>query len=86
MKQGNAIRVTVNVDESLKFHKVVLAYRPQGTSEFLGREMDPVGPGAYSAEIPDRATTGSSVAYYIEAQDDDGQPVANRGTEVSGRW
>jgi len=81
VKQGNAIRVTVNVDESLKFHKVVLAYRAQGTSEFLGREMDPVGPGAYSAEIPDHATTGSSVAYYIEADDDDGQPVASRGTE-----
>ena len=80
-KQGNAIRVTVNVDETLKFHKVVLAYRPQGTSEFLGREMDPVGPGAYSAEIPEHATTGPSVAYYIEAQDDDGQPAANRGTE-----
>ncbi len=81
VKQGNAIRVTVNVDETLKFRKVVLAYRPQGISEFLGREMDPVGPGAYSAEIPDHATTGSSVAYYIEAQDDDGQPVATRGTE-----
>ena len=73
--------MTVNVDEALKFHKVVLAYRPQGTSEFLGREMDPVGPGAYSAEIPEHATNGSSVAYYIEAEDDDGQPVANRGTE-----
>jgi hypothetical protein len=81
VKQGNAIRITVNVDEGLKFHKVVLAYRPQGSSEFLGRQMDPVGPGAYSAEIPDRATTGSSVAYYIEADDDDGQAVANRGTE-----
>jgi hypothetical protein len=81
VKQGNAIRITVNVDEGLKFRKMVLAYRPQGTSEFLGRQMDPVGPGAYSAEIPDRATTGSSVAYYIEAEDDDGQPVANRGTE-----
>jgi hypothetical protein len=81
VKQGNAIRVTVNVDESLKFHKVVLAYRPQGSADFLGRQMDPVGAGAYSAEIPDRATTGASVAYYIEAQDDEGQPVANRGTE-----
>jgi hypothetical protein len=81
VKQGNAIRITVNVDEGLKFHKVVLAYRPQGTSEFLGRQMDPVGAGAYSAEIPDHATTGSSVAYYIEAEDDDGQPVAARGTE-----
>jgi hypothetical protein len=81
VKQGNAIKVTVNVDENLKFHKIVLAYRPQGTSEFLGRAMDPLGAGAYSAEIPDHATTGSSVAYYIEAEDDDGQPVANRGTE-----
>jgi hypothetical protein len=81
VKQGNAIRITVNVDEGLKFHKVVLAYRPQGSAEFLGRQMDPVGPGAYSAEIPDRATTGPSVAYYIEADDDDGQAVANRGTE-----
>jgi hypothetical protein len=81
VKQGNAIKVTVNVDESLKFHKIVLAYRPQGTSEFLGRPMDPMGAGAYSAEIPEHATTGSSVAYYIEAEDDDGQPVANRGTE-----
>jgi hypothetical protein len=81
VKQGNAIKVTVNVDENLRFHKIVLAYRPQGTSEFLGRAMDPVGPGAYSAEIPDHATTGSSVAYYIEAEDDDGQPVASRGTE-----
>jgi hypothetical protein len=81
VKQGNAIRVTVNVDDNLKFHKILLAYRPQGTSEFLGRAMDPVGPGSYSAEIPEHATTGSSVAYYIEAEDDDGQPVANRGTE-----
>ena len=81
VKQGHAIRVTVNVDDGLKFHKIVLAYRPQGSSDFLGREMDPVGNGAYSAEIPDSATTGSTVAYYIEAENDDGQPVANRGTD-----
>jgi hypothetical protein len=81
VRQGSAIQITVNVDESLKFHKIVLAYRPQGENEFLGRQMDPVGTGAYMAEIPDHATTGASVAYYIEAEDDDGQPVANRGTE-----
>ena len=27
------------------------------------------------------ATTGASVSYYMEAQDDEGQPVASRGTE-----
>jgi hypothetical protein len=81
VKQGASIVVTVNVEDTLRFRKIVLAYRPQGTSEFLGREMEAVGNGAYRAEIPDRATTGATVAYYIEAQDDDGQPVAQRGSE-----
>ena len=82
VKQGSSIVVTVTVEESLKFRKLVLAYREQGTSEFLGREMEPVGDGAYRAEIPASATNGSSVAYYMEAQDDDGNPVASRGTET----
>jgi hypothetical protein len=81
VKQGSSIVVTVTVDESLKFHKLLLAYREQGTSEFLGREMEAVGDGAYRAEIPASATNGSSVAYYMEAQDDDGNAVASRGTE-----
>jgi len=82
VKQGSSIIVTVTVEESLKFSKLVLAYREQGTSDFLGREMEPVGDGAYRAEIPASATAGSSVAYYMEAQDDDGNPVASRGTDA----
>jgi hypothetical protein len=81
VKQGASVVVTVTVEETLKFKKLVLAYRPQGTPEFRGREMEPVGGGAYRAEIPDHATTGSSVSYYMEAQDDEGQPLASRGTE-----
>jgi hypothetical protein len=81
VRQGSSIVVTVNVEDSLKFKKIVLAYRPQGSGTFLGREMEPVGNGAYSASIPDSATSGSSVAYYIEAQNDDGAPIASRGTE-----
>ena len=56
VKQGSSIIVTVTVEESLKFSKLVLAYREQGTSDFLGREMEPVGDGAYRAEIPASAT------------------------------
>jgi hypothetical protein len=81
-RQGRSIRITVNVDEALQFHRLVLAYRASGGSGFLGREMDPASDGAYSAEIPERATAGASVAYYIEAQNDDGQPVASRGSET----
>ena len=82
VKQGSSIVVTVTVEDSLKFRKLILAYREQGTSEFLGREMEPVGDGAYRAEIPASATNGSSVAYYMEAQDDEGNAVGSRGTET----
>src|SRR5262245_18372567 len=82
VKQGSSIVVTVTVEESLKFRRLVLAYREQGTTDFLGREMEAVGDGAYRAEIPASATSGSSVAYYMEAQDDQGQAVASRGTDT----
>ena len=63
----------------------MLAYREQGTSDFLGREMEPVGDGAYRAEIPASATAGSSVAYYMEAQDDGGTRSPRAGRR-RGRW
>src|SRR5213078_2050042 len=35
-KQGSAISITVGVSPDLKFDKLILAYRPEGASEFLG--------------------------------------------------
>jgi hypothetical protein len=81
-RPGTAISITVNVEEGLKFQKLVLAYRPNGSANFLGREMTQVDPGIYSAEIPARATSGTMVAYYIEAQDQNGDPVAARGSDT----
>ncbi|HEX3904538.1 MAG TPA: tetratricopeptide repeat protein [Polyangia bacterium] len=79
-KRGSAISVTVGIQPDLKFDKMVLAYRPAGASEFLGREMKEVSEGKYGAEIPTTATTGDSVAYYVEADDADGNSVANKGS------
>ena len=79
-KQGSAISVTVGVQNDLQFEKMILAYRPEGASEFLGREMKEVADGRYGAEIPTSATSGGTVAYYIEAEDADGAPVAARGS------
>jgi len=79
-KQGSAISVTVGVSDSLEFEKIILAYRPEGASEFLGREMKEVADGRYGAEIPTSATSGGAVAYYIEAEDANGAPVAARGS------
>jgi hypothetical protein len=42
--------------------------------------MRQVSEGTYGAEIPASATAGGSVAYYIEAQDKEGTPVASRGS------
>ena len=78
--QGNAITITATVDPSLGAEKVVLAYRPDGASEFLGREMKASGGGNYTADIPTSATSGNLVAYYIEAQGKDGQPIASKGS------
>jgi hypothetical protein len=79
-KKGSAISITVGVQADLKFDKMVLAYRPEGATEFLGREMKEVADGRYGAEIPTTATLGSSVAYYVEADDSDGNAVAARGS------
>ena len=79
-KQGSAISITVEVSADLQFDKLVLAYRPDGAAEFLGREMKQVSDGQYGAEIPNTATGGSVVAYYIEAEDADGGAVAARGS------
>ena len=84
-KQGSAISVTVGVQKDLQFEKMILAYRPEGATEFLGREMKEVADGRYSAEIPTSATSGGTVAYYIEAEDADGAPVAARSSSTT-RW
>jgi hypothetical protein len=79
-KQGSAISITVGVSADLKFDKLVLAYRPEGASEFLGREMKSVAEGRYGAEIPTSATGGNVVAYYIEAEDAEGNAIASKGS------
>ena len=82
-RRGAAIVITVGVQNELAFDKLVLAYRPEGASDFRGRDMRPVSEGTYRAEIPADATLGRMVAYYVEARDKDGAPVAGRGSAQS---
>jgi hypothetical protein len=78
--RGAAIPIIVGVQNELGFDKLVLNYRPEGESEFRGREMKLVSAGTYGAEIPREATLGRTVAYYIEARDKEGAPVAGRAS------
>jgi tetratricopeptide (TPR) repeat protein len=78
--QGGAITISAHVDYNLGVKKIVLAYRPDGASEFLGRVMKEVTQGNFSGEIPPSATAGNRVAYYLEAQGPDENTLASKGT------
>jgi hypothetical protein len=78
--QGSAITITAHVDYNLGVTKMILAYKPDGASEFLGRVMKEVTQGNWTGEIPATATSGNRVAYYIEAQDKDEKTLGTKGT------
>jgi hypothetical protein len=80
--RGRTVAIKVQVPPGLGASKVVLAYQAQDADVFLAREMMPVAgvPGWFEAEIPSEATQGKSVAYYLEAQNPDDQPIANSAT------
>ncbi len=80
--RGRPVAIKVQVPPGLGAFKVVLAYQAEDAEAFLAREMAPIAGAAgwYQEEIPMEATQGSRVAYYLEAQDADDQPIANHGT------
>ena len=78
--QGGAITITAHVDFNLGVKKMVLAYRPDGASEFLGRVMKEVTQGNFSAEIPASATAGNRVSYYLEATGPEENTLGTKGT------
>jgi hypothetical protein len=77
---GEAIDIRAQVQGTSRFEKVVLAYRAEGVSDFLARDMERNSDGQYVASIPDTAVRGGSVSYYIEARGRGGQAIARNGT------
>jgi hypothetical protein len=77
---GKAVPIKAAVEAALGSERVVLAYRAEGASDFLTRDMDLDESGWYVARIPEPATSGKSVAYYIEARGRGGQPLASNGS------
>ena len=79
---GGTLTLRAKVQGAGRFDKVVLAYRPETASDFLARDMDREG-DEYVARIPEAATKGASVAYYIEARGRGGQALARNGSPDS---
>jgi hypothetical protein len=79
-RSGAALPVTARVAPGFAFERLVLAYRPDGATDFLARDMEKDESGEYVARIPEPATHGGSVAYYVEARARNGQALATSGT------
>jgi hypothetical protein len=80
---GSTLTLRARVQGNGRFDKLVLAYRPEAASDFLARDMDKESDGEYVARIPEVATKGASVAYYIEARGRGGQALARNGSPDS---
>lgn len=78
-KPGEDVVIKARIQQGLRLDRVVLAYRPEGASDFLARDMEVDGPD-YAARIPEAAARGGSVAYYIEARGRGGQSLARNGS------
>jgi hypothetical protein len=78
--QGGPIDIQVSVASKLAAKTVVLAFRPEGSPEFIKHEMKEDSPGHWSGEIQASATNGAEVAYYIEAQNEAGEAVGSKGS------
>jgi hypothetical protein len=74
------ITIKAAVEAGLGQDKIILAYRPEGATDFLARDMEKDHRGWYVARIPIPATRGSVVSYYIEARTRTGTALGNNGT------
>jgi hypothetical protein len=79
-RPGTTITIKAAVEGSLGQDKVILAYRPDGATDFLARDMEKDSRGWYVARIPQPATLGSVVSYYIEARNRAGVALGANGT------
>ncbi len=81
--RGDAITIAVTPDEGLHADRLTLAYRPIGAAAFSKIKMQRQSDGVFEATIPAPATSGSQVAYYIEARDLDDKLVSARGSPIA---
>jgi hypothetical protein len=81
--QGKPIAIKATIAPELGATKVILSFTTEGSEDFGEREMkqDPVVEGNWVGEIPASATSGASVGYYIEAQNDAEKTLATKGSD-----
>src|SRR5688572_30814219 len=79
-QSGQPVAITAMPDKDLDSNAVMLRYRAATASSFTDLPMRKASTGAFEAHIPASATTGSQVAYFIEARRANGSVLVARGT------
>jgi hypothetical protein len=81
-KAGAPILIAVKLGANLTAaKKVVLSYRGAGEDDFTAKDMARAAGGRYAGQIPGSVVRGKSVAYFVEAQDDEGTVLGAAGGE-----
>jgi hypothetical protein len=80
--RGNPLTITVAPDSSLGQRAVILGYRPAGAAVFTEVTMQRQPNGIHLGLIPEAATAGGHVEYYIEARGANGKRMTSRGSSV----
>jgi len=80
---GRAQPIEVHAGTDVASLKLVVAYRPEGATEFTQAELSKQGECKYVGEIPAAAMKGSLVHYYVAALNENHKAVASRGSSGS---
>jgi hypothetical protein len=78
--RGSVIPIGVTTDASLAAKKVAIWFRPDGEPKFVSTELKEYSPGNWSGAIPQNATTGEEVDYFVSVENEEGELVAKHGT------
>jgi hypothetical protein len=80
--RGNALTITASPDASLDKQALILGYRPAGAAVFTEITMQRQPNGIHLGLIPEAATAGGHVEYYVEARGANGKRMTSRGSSV----
>ena len=80
--RGHALTITASPGASLAQQALILGYRPAGAAVFTEVTMQRQPNGLHFGIIPEEATAGGHVEYYIEARRANGKRMTSRGSSV----
>lgn len=77
---GTPLRIRIEVPEGVKASKVTAYYRTSGQTRFTALPLEELAASTYQTNIPGNKIKGSSLEYYVAAENDDAKVVGLSGS------